>query len=190
MKKRSTGSVGPKVTRLAAIGIAVFFVGAGTVLARSAVTTGWPASKAQIYQQQQQALAQARANPRPKLPSAGVANAPLPSPQRQAGIVSMHQGPFPPSTFVVRNFWQGPVGSEWVLAYAGATQESPDRPPQLGAVRLYSESASMQLSEIGVFPAAPGTAPLTITAANGDVLQLRSDSGATLSFNLQTHLYQ
>lgn len=43
-----------------------------------------------------------------------------PSPPRREGIVVMRPEPLSPSTFVVRDDWQGPVGSDWALAYAGA----------------------------------------------------------------------
>ena len=172
------------------IAIAVVSLGVGTAAARSPLTTGWPAAKAQIDEQQQQALAQARFHPRPKLPAAGLAPVSQPPPQRHAGIVAMRQGPFLSTTFAVRNFWQGPVGSDWVLVYAGATRDSPNGPPTRGALRIYSETADMRLSQIGTFAAAPGTGPLTITAASGNLLQLRTDRGVSLSFNLQTHQYQ
>lgn len=174
---------------LIAAGLAVLFIGIGTVLARSGSTSGWPAAKALIAEQQQQAIADARSHPRPKLPGAGMSAAAQTPPRRQAGIVAMRQGPFPPSTFLVRNFWQGPVGSDWILVYAGAAPSSPGGPFTRGALRIYRETADLQLSEIGSYPAAPGVGPVTITAANGDELQLRSDNGGVLSFNLQTRQY-
>ena len=190
MKWRSSGSIAKRLTWLVVVGVAVLAIGVGTVVAGSPVTSGWPTAKARLYDQEQQALAQARVSPRPKLPSAGLAPAVQAAPRRQAGIIAMRQGPFPRSTFDVRDFWQGPVGSDWILAYAGATPDASGASPTRGALRLYSESADMHLTLLGTFPAAEGTGPLTITAVSGDVLQLRTDDGTTLSFDMQTRQYR
>lgn len=178
-----------RLTWLILAAIAVLVAGVGTALAQSSATAGWPADKAQLYQHEQQALAQARLHPRPKVPSAGLAPAAQPAPTRQAGIIAMRQGPFPATSFLVRNVWQGPIGSEWILVYAGAERNPTSDAQPSGALRLYTESADMHLSQIGTFLAPAGTGPLTITGVTGDVLSARSDSGAMLSFDLQTHQF-
>ena len=190
MKRRQFGTIVKRLTWIGVVVVAVVGIGIGTVVAGSPVTAGWPAAKAQLYDQEQRALAQARANPRPKLPSAGLAPAAQAAPQRQAGIIAMRQGPFPRSTFDVRDVWQGPVGSDWVLAYAGAAPDAPAASPTRGAIRVYTETADLHLTLLGTFPAAEGTGPLTITAISGTLLQLRTDSGATLTFDLQTRQYR
>ncbi len=190
MKWRPFGTIAKRLVWIGVVGVAVVAVGVGTVLAGAPVTSGWPAAKARLYDQEQQAVAQARANLRPKLPAAGGAPAVQAAPARQAGVIAMRQGPFPRSTFDVRDVWQGPVGSDWILAYAGAAPEVPGAPPTRGALRLYRESADMHLTLLGTFPAAEGTGPLTVTAESGEVLRLRTDSGTTLSFDLRTHQYQ
>lgn len=189
VKPGSRWGIANRLTWFVVAMIAVLCIAGGTALARSSATTGWPAAKAQLYEREQQALAQAQSHPRPKLPSAGLAPASQPPPQRHAGIVAMRQGPFQRTTFVVGNFWQGPVGTDWLLAYAGAAPSTPNGPPARGAVRLYSETAAMHLSLIGTFPAPEGTGPLTITAVSDDVLHARTDNGGSVSFDLRTHRY-
>lgn len=167
---------------IVALAIAVLTAGAGA--RAGSATSNWPAAKARIDDQQQQALAAARAHPQPKLLRAVEAAAVTPA-ARQTGILAMRQGPFPPATFLVRNFWQGPIGSEWLLAYSGAEPSTAGAAAR-GAIRLYSESEDLRLTLLGTFSAPDGTGPLTIVAANGDVLQLRADDGTALTFDLAT----
>lgn len=190
MKRWQFGTIVKRLVWIGVVALVVLSIGVGTVVAGSPVTAGWSAAKAALYDQEQQALAQARANPRPKLPSARLAPAAQAAPRRQAGIIAMRQGPFPRPTFDVRDVWQGPVGSDWVLAYAGAVPDAPGASPTRGAIRLYTESADLHLTLLGTFPAAEGTGPLTITAESGNLLQLRTDDGTTLSFDLQTRQYR
>lgn len=189
MKKHTRFKLPMKLLLLAAIGTAILAVGVGAALAEQ---SGLPSGKAQAEAFRAQQMVEARAHAAPKLahPSPPPPSSPQP---RYAGIQDMHQGPFPPSDFVIRNFWQGPVGSDWILVYAGAPGNQglpgPDTTGQ-GALRLYTEAANYDSSYLGIFSAPSGDGPLTITAVSGDVLQLRTDSGQTLSFNLQTHQYQ
>lgn len=115
-----------------------------------------------------------------------------PAPTLHPGIVSMRQGPFPSSVFTVRDMWQGQVGSNWVLAYGGA-KTNPDSTPGAGGIVLYAEKANAQgafdLYPLGTFLAPNGTTTLTITAVNGNLLLLRSQSGTQLTFNLVTHQF-
>ena len=114
-----------------------------------------------------------------------------PVPTRQAGIVAMHQGPFLSSIFRVQNFFQGPVGSDWVLVYAGS-KTNPDGSSGQGGVVLYTETINQQggfdLHPLGTF-LAPNSTALTTTAAKGNLLTLRSTSGQVLTFDLSTHQY-
>src|SRR5436190_7181291 len=99
---------------------ALVVMGVGTALAmqgpllmhRSA--TAWLADKAQelghLLLEMDGAWAHPRLKPAPQAPPH------QPDPTRQAGIDNaMHQGPFSASEFTVRNMWQGPVGTDWVL---------------------------------------------------------------------------
>jgi hypothetical protein len=116
-----------------------------------------------------------------------------PEPTRQAGISNVRQGPFSTSIFTVRNFWQGPVGNTWLLAYAGA-RTNPDGTLGQGGIMLYQEisnhAGGFTLQRVGMFLATRPCTALTITAAQGELLTLRSASGASLTFNLQTHQFQ
>lgn len=142
----------------------------------------------QKQQMMQQQLDAGRAHPQPKT-SPQTPDAPTqPSPPRQAGIISAPQTPFPPSIFKVRNAWQGPVGSEWVSAYAGA-QTNPDGTTGRGGIVLYTVG-DFALAYVGTFLAPAGTTPLTIIQAQGDLLRLQAASGQLLTFNLQSQQYQ
>jgi len=116
-----------------------------------------------------------------------------PAPTRQAGIVDMQQGPFLPSVFTVRNFWQGPVGSDWILAYAGAKPNADGTAGQ-GGIALYTETVNQfggfDMHPLGIFLAPAGCPALTITAIQGNLMTVRPVSGRTLTFNLQTHQFQ
>ena len=114
-----------------------------------------------------------------------------PVPTRQTEIVAMHQGPFLSSIFRVQNFYQGPVGSNWVLVYAGS-KTNPNGSSGQGGVVLYTETINQQggfdLHPQGTFLASDSTT-LTTIAANGNLLTLRSTSGQVLTFDLLTHQY-
>lgn len=187
VKKRSRVWKGNTLVVLADIGIVLLFMGISTTCT---IPAGWPPSKAWLQVQQQVEMAEAQAHARPKpTPHAP----PLqPAPTRQAGIANMHQGPFPASQFVVRNFWQGPVGSEWYLVYAGA-RVNPNGSAGQGALVLYTEKPTsdggFDINSIGTYPAPHGDRALTITAVNGHSMQLRTDTGSTLVFDLQTKQY-
>lgn len=182
------------VTMLVALGAAVLLtIGTFSVLHTVQATgSDTSAAKEQILEQQEQEMATARAHPRPK--SLSHANAPSPqaAPQRQAGIVGMHQGPFPASRFTVRNFWQGPVGSSWELVYSGARKNA-DGSLGPGALRVYTETpdtaGGFKIDAVGMFVAPGNQSALTITSYNGTILQLQTDAGKTLSFNLLTNQY-
>lgn len=180
--------------RQLALGLAVpvtvaFAFSVGNALAGSKATPSLPEVKAQRADQQQAALAVAQAKRVPKAPEVAPAVGAIPEPTRSAGIVAMRQGPFSPATFLVRNLWQGPIGSDWLLAYAGAVPAAGGSAPR-GALRVYTESTDARLTMMGTFPAPAGVGPLTITAAAGDLLELRADDGTTLSFSLGTKLYR
>ncbi|HLG76856.1 MAG TPA: hypothetical protein VKX46_10600, partial [Ktedonobacteraceae bacterium] len=132
------------------------------------------------------------AHPRPKQPPSSQAPAAQSAPQRQAGIVAMHQGPFAASQFTVRNFWQGPVGPNWELVYSGARKNA-DGSVGPGALRVYTETpdatGGFKIDAVGTFVAPGNQSALLITSYNGTILQLRTDTGKTLSFNLLTNQY-
>lgn len=147
-------------------------------------------TKEQQQQRQQQAAAQGHIQPK-SAPQTPVSQ-PQTAPTRQAGIIAMQQGPFLSSVFTARNFWQGPVKNDWLLAYAGL-KPNPDGNGGTGGIRLYNETVNAQggfdLQLLGTFLAPTGTTGLKITAVNGLLLQLHSDTGQTLTFDLQTHQF-
>jgi hypothetical protein len=116
-----------------------------------------------------------------------------PAPTRQAGIFNVQQGPFLSSIFTVRNSWQGPIGSNWVLAYAGAKPNA-DGTVDQGGIALYTETANaaggFDLHPLGTFLAPSDNPTLTITAVQDNLITVRSENGHTLTFNLQTHQFQ
>ncbi len=162
-------------------------------IASAAQHSGGPVTLAQKMQSEEQRLKNARAHPRPKPGNQNQAPPVQPAPTRQAGILDMGQGPFPQSSFAVHNFWQGPVGSDWVLAYAGA-KTNPDGTPGVGGIVLYTETINNQggfdLHPLGTFLASKGTTALVITAQQGNLLLLHSVTGQQLAFNLISHQFQ
>lgn len=148
------------------------------------------AQKQQVLQQQ---LNAGRAHAQPKSGSHLKSPAIQAAPVRQAGISNVGQGPFPPSVFTMRNSWQGPVGNDWVFAYAGAKTRADGTPGQ-GSIVLYTQTVNayggLDFHPLGTF-AAPGTATaLTIVAVDGALVKVHSDTGQNFTFNLQTHQFQ
>ncbi len=110
--------------------------------------------------------------------------------QRSAGITNIHEGPFSAASFEVRDMYQGPVDGTWVLAYAGATSNPATAKITGGALSLYAEpEIGGPMTALGTFAAPAGTGPLTVTAASGGLLILRTSQGQQLTFSLVTHQY-
>ncbi len=161
-------------------------------IASAAQANNGPALDAKQQGMQQQIDA-ARAHMRPKTGDQDAAPTAQPAPARQEGISNVREAPFAVSIFTVRNNWQGPVGQNWVLAYAGA-KTNQDGTLGQGGVVLYTETANAQgsfdLHPQGIFLAPKGTTVLTITAEQGNLLTLHSASGQTLTFNLLKRQFQ
>ncbi len=170
-----------------------FSVFIGILGIANAATSGGTATLAQKMQNFQQLINNGRAHTRPKPSNQNQAPPVQPAPTRQAGIVALGQGPFAQSSFAVHNFWQGPVGSDWVLAYAGVKM-NPDGTTGLGGIVLYTETVNNQggfdLHPLGTFLAPKGTTALVITAQQGNLLLLRSVTGQQWAFNLISHQFQ
>jgi hypothetical protein len=155
------------------------------------VPQGIPAAKAAVLERERQAIIAARstshgkpADPGRRTNMAGPAQFP------SSGILNMHQGPFPATEFTVSNFWQGPVGANWLLVYAGAVR-NPDGSVS-AAVRLYSERLSsdggFDLSKLGTITL-PKSAVLTIENVTGNDLTLRAGDGSSAHFDLNAHRF-
>jgi hypothetical protein len=155
--------------------------------------SGGASTLAQKMQGPQQLLKDGRAHPHAKPTNQNQAPAVQPAPARQEGIADLGQGPFPHSAFAVDNFWQGPVDSDWVLAYAGAKSNA-DGTAGVGGIVLYTETVNnlggFDLHPLGTFLAPNGTSALTITARQGNLLLLHSKVGQQLAFNLVSHQFQ
>jgi hypothetical protein len=110
--------------------------------------------------------------------------------ERHAGITAMRQGPFAVSSFDVQNFYQGPADGTWLLVYAGATTNPVTGAIAGGALNVYAEpGVGGAMSFVGMFRAPLGNGALTVVAASGDRLTLRTSRGNQLTFNLATHAY-
>lgn len=93
--------------------------------------------------------------------------------------------PFSAAQFSSSSVYQGKVGAQWLFVYAGEAWTSDSTHQGYGALRIYDSHQTL----LGVY-AAPGAAhTLTIASAQGDVLHLSADSGATLIFNLTTRAF-
>jgi hypothetical protein len=109
--------------------------------------------------------------------------------EHRASIMAMHQGPFSPSSFEVRNVYPGAADGTWLLVYAGATTSSSGATAG-GALNVYAEAqAGGSLTPVGTFRAPAGTGALTVIAASDDTLTLRTATGKELTFNLATRKY-
>ena len=176
----------------------VTFIGMVGV-ANAAQTSGGSQALARKEQYNQQLLSASRTHMRAK-PSKQQAQEQMSSaesapstPARQAGITTMRQGPFPLATLSVQNLWQGPVGNDWVLAYAGAKMQSNGTAGQ-GGIVLYTETINnhggFDLHPLGTFLAPSGTTALTSTTIKGDLLLLTSTTGQQVTFNLTSHQFK
>lgn len=111
-------------------------------------------------------------------------------PVRHSGIQMMRQGPFAPSSFEVRDFYQGRADGTWLLVYAGSPANAVTGTVTGGALKVYAEPhAGGAITLVGQFRAPAGAGALTIIAASGDRLILRAHEGRTLTFNLATHKF-
>lgn len=157
---------------------------------------GLPPAKAALLQKEQDAVNAARANASSQSSTqvqapamASVAPAPYPT-----GISDSTDGP-PPTEFLVKNAWHGPGGSHvWLAVFAGGARQHPgmDMSTQ-AAVRVMSmnpdPSGPLNLQDVGTF-VAPGTASsLTISGVSGNVLNLITDAGKSLTFDVTTDTY-
>jgi hypothetical protein len=98
------------------------------------------------------------------------------------------------------NVWQGPVGSRWVLAYAGMWNRDPSTVEGAyePALILYAEPISPNapngyFRRIRVYPARGSETSVKITAVKGGVLRLTGvgpgSRGQTFRFNVATRAY-
>jgi hypothetical protein len=140
-----------------------------------------PASKVALAQREQNQIAAGRATAylhpklapgsKPVIPSAA-------PPTRSPGIINMRQGPFPSTDFAVSNFWQGPIGSNWFLVYAGSDASG------AGALRIYTETPELAIAYVGTFVAPGQVTALSIVSIDGVDLHTLSANGEVKIFSL------
>jgi len=158
-----------------------------------ALTQNWPAAKASLYQRG--VLAAVPANPPAKppaqvaVPVPGVPTVVIPD-ARQTGISHLKQAPFGSGEFAVTDSYSGTIKGRWYVAYAGTLKGNPPVAGTGGIRILSSDPAATtgHITEVGTFPAL-GTTSLTITAYTGNTLTLTTQSGAAMTFNLDSLTY-
>ncbi len=142
-----------------------------------------PPAKATIFARSQQAIATARAGtPAPKLPYAPPAAQPTAT--LTTGIFQEQEGPFSNSDFSIHDEYQGPVDGHWVVIYAG-TAWTNFPTTGVGALRVYTVGVRF----VGVFDAPDGSGDLNITGVSGTTLQIVSDKGTHLTFDMATDTF-
>ncbi len=123
------------------------------------------------------------AQPKPEDPCA---LRPTPEPtralMRTAGISPVSgQVPINPEEFTPASQWQGEWAGLWVRVYAGARAYD----PRQGEIWVLVDYAA----DFGSYPAPTPGGALTITAADGLVLTLQDESGASLYFDVASRSY-
>jgi hypothetical protein len=158
----------------------------------------YPPAKATAFALDADSIATGQASAPPKVIGILTATAYVPptaepAPTMQAGIDNeVIQGPFSPAEFRVQNVWQGPVESptQWLLVFAGAvgTPTGEDGPAAVRVSRVTATEtgAYVDATFVGVFTAPTSSGPLTITMVSGTLMELRTEGGETLSFDLMT----
>jgi hypothetical protein len=152
--------------------------------------------KQAVLAQEQSARAAARKGPYTTDKSDNPAKPPqYTAAPRKAGIVQMHQGPFPASEFLVDDFWGGPAPdqSKWLLVYAGKSFTPLGSSSSKAALAIYSEPMNPNnptpMASVGVFVAPDGSSSLRITAASGSRLTVITSAGNSYFFNLASDSY-
>jgi len=92
----------------------------------------------------------------------------------------------PNSQFSVNNGYVGPSGSQWVIVYAGTLWTSYPS-TGAGALAIYDQAT---LKPIAMVKTTDGASSLTLVSAQGTLPTTRTDTGATLTFNLVTNTFQ
>lgn len=181
--------------RALVLGIVLALVGAfallGILRAQSAsgpAATGslppLPPAKATILARSQQALATAQAGPQaPKYTNVAPGRA-QPTATFTTGITDENQGPFSNSDFSIDDVYRGQVNGHWVVIYAGTAWTN--FPTEgVGALRVYN----LDVGYAGVFDTPDGSSDLKITAVSGTTLQIVSNKGTHLTFDMVTDTF-
>lgn len=116
--------------------------------------------------------------------------------QRAQGILDVHQGPVPASKFGVSNQWAGPIpgsGDVWYRVFAGVNAPGFSGP---GTPAIYVDSStptpdgySVTINFVGIYPVSGADSAVSITAVNGNIVDLRTETGRVFHFNLSTRQF-
>jgi len=125
-------------------------------------------------------------------------NAPL-DPPLVAGLSELKQAPFSAAEFEVKNRWQGPVNSttRWMMVWAGAKKNiETGRGVGPAAVRIFEFQTTSNgrydgnLLELGIFIAPTSSGPLTVVSVNDVLVELRTEGGEDIQFNLEALVFE
>ncbi len=121
------------------------------------------------------------ATPVDPLPPAGVTN-------------PAAQGILPSIKYPAKDFWAGPVGSDYIQAWAGGISANADAVPNTAAVWLfaYVKNASgcgWDTNELGQYTLSAYKS-LTITAVSGTTMTLKTDNGVVVHFDLVARIFE
>lgn len=152
-----------------------------TVSSTSTSTPPLPPAKATLLARSQQAIATAQAAPQTPKPTNVTSSADVPTATLTAGITYEHQGPFSNSDFSIDDVYRGQVNGQWVIIYAGtAWINFPTK--GVGALKIYNLDGGFS----GVLDTTDGSDNLKIIGVSGTTLQITSDKGTHLTFDMAT----
>ena len=147
----------------------------------STSTPPLPPAKATILARSQQALATAQAAPRAPKTTTGIPPTAAPTATLITGITDEHQGPFSNSDFSIDDVYRGHVNGQWVIIYAGtAWINFPTKGG--GALKIYNLYGGFS----GLLDTPDSSDNLNITGVSGTTLQITSDKGTHLTFDMAT----
>ena len=116
---------------------------------------------------------------------------------RAQGILDIHQGPVPASQFGVTNQWTGPVpgsGDVWYRVFAGANFPGTS---SAGTPAIYVDLSTptpdgygFDIKFVGIYTIPAADTWLTVTAVNGSLVDLMTQSGRVYHFDLTTKSYR
>lgn len=83
--------------------------------------------------------------------------------------------------FVAKNRWQGIIGTNAIIVYAGVTD---DNSQGAVVVQVMNETKKRQITKIQQIPTPSQDGFVTVTKEDGSVLTLTSEKGSTFTFDL------
>lgn len=121
---------------------------------------------------------------------------PLPSPSVGVGAGEVagidndaSYGPFSASDFVVSNVYQGPVGDDWFIVYAGMTGSENPVGAGIAGVKIFHEPEPGTFGQLGTILDTSTSGALTISSVSREVMALTTPSGERVTFDLATQQF-